>query len=314
MANEKHIPISNYFDENPQQSVFTLQAKPNYSPVDFNLEFLRTKGWSVSVDRFRFHFQSTDTAPGDHRLKKMFASQPPHILVRKLDKEEDYFVAISIFMDGKIRVSSNDEDRAGEFLEGLVLGFPPSFKARSDLHIEATWETSAEAFAVFCGMLSGAMGWDPMHDIPPSLEESILEARKSLDIGNYKSSIVMSRREVEGLLKFAYKRLLGKDPVKKGGKSMMLNDLITAFKGTGKIPEHLLQVADSLRLLGNVPGAHPADIQGYQFTRYDADFGLASVLYFNEQYFTKIDKDVRSYYSIEIDLSEESPEGSAPRA
>jgi hypothetical protein len=84
----------------------------------------------------------------------------------------------------------------------------------------------------------------------------------------------------------------------------MLNDLIIAFKKTDKIPEHLLQVADSLRLLGNVPGAHPAEIPGYQFTRYDAEFGLASALYFNEQYFTKIDKDVSSYYSLEIDLSE----------
>jgi hypothetical protein len=105
-------------------------------------------------------------------LKKMLASQQPHILVRKLDKEEDYFVAISIFMDGKIRVFSNDEDRAHEFLEGLVLGFPPSFKERSDLNLEAHWETAAEPFALFCGMLAGAMGWDPMHDIPPSLEES----------------------------------------------------------------------------------------------------------------------------------------------
>ena len=237
----------------------------------------------------------------------MLASQPPHILVRKLDNEEDYFVAISIFMDRRIRVVSNDEDRAYEFLEGLMLGFPPSFKERSDLTLEATWETASEQFALFCGMLAGAMGWDLMHDIPRSLEESILEARKSLDIGNYKSSIAMSRRAVEGLLRFAHKRLLGIDPVKKGGKSMMLNDLINAFKGTGKIPEHLLQVADSLRLLGNVPGAHPAEITGYQFTRYDAEFGLSSVLYFNEQYFTKIDKDVSSYYSLEIDLSEEPP-------
>jgi HEPN domain-containing protein len=217
--------------------------------------------------------------PGAHPLKKMLASQPPHILVRKLDKEEDYFVAISIFMDGRMRVLSNDEDRAHEFLEGFVLGFPPSFKERSDLNLVVNWETGGEPFALFCGMLAGAMGWDPMHDIPPSLEESILEARKSLDIGNYKSSIVMSRRAVEGLLKFAHKRLLGKDPNKKGGRSMMLDDLISACKKTDKIPAHLLQVADSLRLLGNVPGAHPADIPGYQFTRYDAEFGLASVLY-----------------------------------
>ncbi len=105
-----------------------------------------------------------------------------------------------------------------------------------------------------------------------------------------------------------HKRLLGIDPLKKGGgKSMMLNDLVNAFKGTGKIPEHLLQVADSLRLLGNVPGAHPAEIPGCQFTRYDAEFGLSSVLYFNEQYFTKIDKDVSSYYSLESTCRKNHP-------
>jgi hypothetical protein len=52
-----------------------------------------------------------------------------------------------------------------------------------------------------------------MHDLPPSLEESISEARKSLDIGNYKSCVVMSRRALEGLLKFAHKRLLARAAV-----------------------------------------------------------------------------------------------------
>jgi len=302
LANGKHIPLSNYSGENSDRAVFVLNAVPNFSPIDFNLGFLRSTGWSVSVDRFRFHFQQKDEASAAHPLKQMLAAQPPHILVRKLDKEEDYFVAVSLFMNGKIRVLGNDEDRSREFLRGLILGFPPTFKEPSDLEVEATWETDSNIFAMFCGMLMGALGWDPMHDLPPSLEESISEARKSLDIGNYKSCVVMSRRALEGLLKFAHKRLLGQDPVKHG-KRMMLNDLINAFKAAKKVPEHLLQVADSLRLLGNVPGAHAADIPDYQFTRYDAEFAFASLLYFNEQYFTKIDTDVRSYYTIEIDLS-----------
>jgi HEPN domain-containing protein len=308
MPNDKHIPLSNYFDKDPRQSVFTLGVVPNFSPIDFNLEFLRAKGWSVSSDRFRFHFNSAHMTPAEHPLKKLLGSLQPHILIRKLDKEEDYFVALSVFFDGKITVLSNDEERACEFLDGLLLGFPPSFKENSDLSVEAGWEADSQQVAVFCGMLAGAMGWDPMHDIPPSLEESIVEAQKSLDIGNYKSSIVMSRRAIEGLLKFAHERLMGRAPIRKDGRSMMLNDLINAFRRTGKIPEHLLQVADSLRLLGNVPGAHPADIENYRFTRYDAEFGLATVLYFNEQYFTKIDKDIRSYYSLEIDLSKEAPD------
>ena len=28
MANDKHIPLSNYFDEKPLQAIFTLQAIP----------------------------------------------------------------------------------------------------------------------------------------------------------------------------------------------------------------------------------------------------------------------------------------------
>lgn len=308
MANGKHIPLSNYSDENPQRAVFALKAVPNFSPIDFNLGFLRTKGWSVSVDRFRFHFEQNNATSDAHPLKQVLAPQPAHILVRKLDKEEDYCVAISVYMDGSIRILANDEDRAHEFLQGLVLGFPPAFKEPSDLNVDAGWESAGDLFAMFCGMLMGAMGWDPMHDLPPSLEESISEARKSLDIGNYKSCVVMSRRALEGLLKFAHKRLLGHDPIKKG-KSMMLNDLINALKAAKKMPEHLLQVADSLRLLGNVPGAHAADIPDYQFSRYDAEFAFASLLYFNEQYFTKIDKDVRSYYSIEIDLSDTTAKG-----
>lgn len=53
MPNDKHIPLSDYFDKT-QQPVFTQSAVPNYSRVDFNLEFLRAKGWSVSADRFDF--------------------------------------------------------------------------------------------------------------------------------------------------------------------------------------------------------------------------------------------------------------------
>ena len=46
-----------------------------------------------------------------------------------------------------------------------------------------------------------------MHDMPPFLEESIREARKSLEIGNYKSCVVMCRRGLEALLKYAYKAI-----------------------------------------------------------------------------------------------------------
>ena len=157
---------------------------------------------------------------------------------------------------------------------------------------------------MFCGMLHGAYGWDPMHDMPPFLEESIREARKSLEIGNYKSCVVMCRRGLEALLKYAYKRLIGQDPIDRNGRYLMLNSLIQAFKSEGKLPDHLLHVADSLRLLGNVPGAHAAEIANYQFNRYDAEFALASAVYFIEQYFTKIDTEVSEYYTLTIDFND----------
>ena len=43
-------------------------------------------------------------------------------------------------------------------------------------------------------MLAGAMVWDPCTPFRRAWEESMLEAEKALDIGNCKSSIVMSHR------------------------------------------------------------------------------------------------------------------------
>jgi len=204
--------------------------------------------------------------------------------------------------DGSLQILSNDSDKASDYLQGVFLGFPPSFKEPEDIVQESQWTDDEPTFATFCGMLHGAFGWDPFQDLPPFLEESIQEAQKSLEIGNYKSCVVMCRRGIEALLKFAYKRLLGQEPVDKNKRPLMLNDLIKGFKGKNKIPDHLLHVADSLRLLGNIPGAHPAEIKGYHFTKYDAEFAIASALYFIEQYFTKIDTEVKSYYTLPIDL------------
>ena len=93
--------------------------------------------------------------------------------------------------------------------------------------------------------------------------------------------------------------------VARSTRSAVLENQIKGFRGKGNIPDHLLHVADSLRLLGNVPGAHAAKIKDYQFTKYDAEFAIASLLYFVEQYFTKIDTEVTSYYTVSIDLTDE---------
>jgi gentisate 1,2-dioxygenase len=59
-----------------------------------------------------------------------------------------------------------------------------------------------------------------------------------------------------------------------------------------------------IRVIGNVPGAHAAEIEGYRFSADDAEFILASVHYFIQQYFSKIDTQVNQYYTLTIDLEE----------
>ncbi|HYA14534.1 MAG TPA: PaeR7I family type II restriction endonuclease [Syntrophales bacterium] len=294
------IGISNRF-------IFRKKAieLPGFSPLDINLEFLHSKGWSINTDRVRFHTEMKMELPQEHPMAQILGILKPHLLLRKIDKEEDYFISIQVMIDGNIQILCNDSDKASEYLRGVFLGFPPSFKEPEDISQGSQWSDDETTFAMFCGMLHGAYGWDPSHDLPPFLEESIHEAQKSLEIGNYKSCVVMCRRGIEALLKFAYKRLLRQEPLDKNKRTLMLNELIKGFKGKGKIPDHLLYVADSLRLLGNVPGAHAAEIKDYQFTRYDAEFAIASMLYFGEQYFTKIDSEVTSYFTVSIDLSEQ---------
>jgi hypothetical protein len=118
----------------------------------------------------------------------------------------------------------------------------------------------------------------------------------------------MSRRTLEAVLKFGCERPLKQKPVKKKGHGLMLNDMIQTFRGhkPALIPEHLLHIADSIRVIGNVPGAHAADIAGYHFSRSDAEFALYATIHFLDQYFSKIDKDATQYYTLRIDLNGET--------
>ncbi len=154
-------------------------------------------------------------------------------------------------------------------------------------------------------MLTGALGWDPSYNIPHNIQQSLDEAKRSLEIANYRASVAMSRRTLEAVLKFGYERLLKKKPVNAKGRALMLNDLIQGFRTqkTSPIPEHLLHLADSLRVIGNVPGAHAADIANYHFSRADAEFALYSTVHFLDQYFAKIDTAVTQYYTVTVNLS-----------
>lgn len=295
MASEKSI------------AVFRLKAIPNFIPIDINLQFIIEEGWNIA-DRLRFHTRMKLEKNENHPMTDLFTSLKPHLLIRRYDREEDSFLSIQIALDGEIDILSNDQDFAYKYLYGLFLECPPSFHSEKELQISEKWVDDPQICAMFLGLLHGALGWDPSHQIPPAIQASLEEAEKALSIANYRSCVVMCRRTIEALLKFAFQRLLGRAPVDNQGRTLRLYAMIEQFRQQqpSPIPVHLLHMLDSIRVIGNVPGAHPVEIEGYKFSKLDAEFALASVHYFLEQYFSKIDREVSEYHTLTIDLNGES--------
>lgn len=264
------------------------------------------EGWS-QIDRVRFHTEFKLPIDSEHPLADMIANVKPHIFIRRYDIEEDFFIAISIFFDGELNVLSNDKESAKKYVSGLFLHFPPSFYEEDQFSVsEEGWIVDGTLCAMFIGMLMGAAGWDPLLQIPPAIQQSLDEAGKALSISNYRSCVVMCRRTIEALLKFSFPRLLGTEAIDAQGRTLSLYAMIDRFKRQepSTIPIHLLHLLDSIRLIGNVPGAHAEEIEGYHFTKADAEYTLATVHYFLEQYFSKIDDEVTTYYTLTIDLSD----------
>ena len=68
--------------------------------------------------------------PKGHPLATMMAQIRPHVLLRRFDRDEDAFLAITFSLDGAITVESNDREFAWHYVEGLLLECPPSFHAK----------------------------------------------------------------------------------------------------------------------------------------------------------------------------------------
>lgn len=299
------IPISEYLTDGRNPPVYRSNVHPNFSPVDINLQFIIGEGWS-HADRLRFHTEMEIKVAKDHPLATLIKNLKPHLLIRRYDREEDSFLTVLIGQDGEIEILSNDRDFAQRYLNGLFLECPPSFHSAEELEVAEEWVDDPQVYAMFLGLLHGALGWDPSRQIPPAIRVSLEEAEKALSIANYRSTVVMCRRTIEALLKLAFPRLLGRPAVDNKGRTLTLNAMIRQFKKQkpSPIPSHLLHVLDSVRVIGNVPGAHAVEIEGYRFSKHDAEFALASVYYFIEQYFSKLDKEISEYYTLTIDLDE----------
>lgn len=303
---QKKIPIQEYLTSEKPVPVFRLKVTPNFSPIDINLQFIIEEGWS-NADRIRFHTETKLKKTKNQLMNTLLKSLKPHLLIRRYDRAEDTFLSIHIALDGTFEIFSNDRDFAHKYLHGLFLEFPPSFHSLEDLNVSEEWVDNPETNAFFLGLLQGALGWDSFNQIPSAIKTSFEEAEKALSIANYRSCVVMCRRTTEALLKFAFKRLLNRAPVDNQGRTLTFDSMIKHFRQQQPppIPAHLLHILDSIRVIGNVPGAHPVEIEGYKFSKLDAEFALASVQYFVEQYFSQIDKEVSEYYTLTINLDEE---------
>lgn len=306
-GNTSKIPISGYLVEGENAPVCVLKVRPKFSPIDVNLQFILREGWS-HADRLRFHTKMETSIPvnTDHPIAAVLENLEPHLLIRRYDKEGDSLLVVTISLDGEIQMLSNDRDFARRYLRGLFLECPPSFHSAEEIDVTEEWVNDIQTQAFFMGLLHGALGWDPSRLIPPNIQISLEEAEKAISIANYRSCVIMCRRTIEALLKFAFPRLLGIQAVDGQGRVLSLDGMIKCFREQKQhpIPVYLLHVLDSIRVIGNVPGAHAAEIEGYRFSADDAEFILASLHYFIQQYFSKIDTQVNQYYTLTIDLEE----------
>jgi hypothetical protein len=94
-------PLSGYA-ESSGAPVFSLRAKPHFSPLDVNVAFLFRAGWNQSVDRLRFHIEQDSKLPEDHPVARVVNHLDPHLLIRRLDRDEDRFISLRASVQGEI--------------------------------------------------------------------------------------------------------------------------------------------------------------------------------------------------------------------
>ena len=296
------MPLTEYRIRDPQGlEVFKLTGHPSFSPIDIDLEALIEEfGWGAS-DRVRlWYIQDQQKLKSHSKILRMLSSPPPHLLVRKIDIEEDCFVHCSLFMTGEVQILSNDENFARKLFIQLFIDVPPSFHKRREWKVEAEWCRESLLSSFFMGTLHSALGWGS-DKIPSEINESIFEAMQNLETRNYRSCVVMCRQAAEAILKLAYMRFF-RNGTK---KELDLYGIIRRFQKEKPevIPRHWLYILDAVRNIGNVPGAHPEKISHYRFSKSDAALALNNIMAFTDTYFNKIDKGLTTLYTLSIDLS-----------
>ena len=266
------IPLSDYAPKKRRAAqVFRLDATPKSCPIDINLAALiQESGWNLS-DRLRFW----------HTLDGM----SPHcgLTIRKMDLDEKALVHCNVDINGALSILSNNREYATRFFRAVFLDNPPTFAGARNWKVTSGWTADKTTLAFFAGSVAGTLGWGPK--VPHEIETSQKEALDSLERRNWKSCVVMCRRALQALMEIAYERQFRAKPGK-----LDLNAIIRRFESLTPqpIPRHWLNIADSVRNIGNVPGAHPRAIPGYRFSKQDAELAYTNTSGFIGAYFEKI--------------------------
>jgi hypothetical protein len=71
-------------------------------------------------------------------------------------------------------------------------------------------------------------------------------------------------------------------------RQTLVENAKTVKLGTDSFPRHWLNIADAVRNIGNVPGAHPRPIPSYRFSKGDATLAYSNTSSFVSAYFEKI--------------------------
>jgi HEPN domain-containing protein len=275
----KTIPISRYVPQAlgaidlKNLAVFKLNAVPKTSPIDINVAALcEESGWSLS-DRLRFW----------HTLNGGSPLQGTRLTIRKLELEEQALVHCHAEADGRVTILSNSKNYAMRFFASVFLESPPTFQRRGDWKLKGVWVKDETTVAFFAGTAGGALGWGAK--VPHEIEDSMKEALRGIEKRNWKSCVVMCRRALQALMEVAYEKFFGVKPGK-----LDLNGIIRNFEKLTPppIPRHWLNIADAVRNIGNVPGAHPRPIPSYRFSKGDATLAYSNTASFVSSYFEKI--------------------------
>lgn len=263
--------------EIPLPKVFVLEAEPKF-PV---------KEWGASLFRLDLFELKEHLGISSVDAIGIFVTKGKgleFIGIGKLDLAKGTMLDCVIFHDGGVRIVCNDEDYANAFFDMIV----PT-KIFPEWEISTEWTDESIAVSTFMGGLLGISDRiNPLDKASEEVKDSLKEAIGSYQAQSWKATVVMSRRTIEAVLKDAYSKSFRKDPIDTKKRPLKLYNLISEFEHSGFIPKHWLKIVDAIRLIGNVPGAHPVPIPNYKFTSDDALLALSNTTAFLKAYYNQI--------------------------